>query len=375
MSAVVAPTSPLALAPMPTITSTAQVPTVAAAVVPQVEQVAVPVAVPQVPTEVAALPAVAPVATAEVVAPQAVIPQAEPMQGDLPQRMAISYTGELAAQQAAAAQQAIVAPQVEAVVAPQTSAAPQAPVARPLVDAYVNQLMIPFRQGLSQPGMTVAALNNWLDSGNTLRPEQAAMIKERYYNAYIGMNQQALAAGQASSYTSQDPFVDASPAATQLFIETLISIMRSTFDDGVTTNPWDILGKIQDIASTAQLFGIPQGTTTLPIKVVSGPNTYYHQLTEDQLLGILLYPGELRVQLSLNEVSITRDFLHNLPNSYQEGYVLLNVGDQNYLGHNASLLSGYITGAEWMGKTREEILPLLKISLVKGGQLIPVKIA
>lgn len=362
MSVITASASPIALAPMPTIVSVDAASVTAAPALPVTPVETVPqTAVPMVATQdVVSAPvamAVPEVATVASQSTTVTVPQTEP------QAIAAPALTEMAS--------------VEFTLAmDQQHLMEQTTIVRPLVDAYVNQLVGGITAGLNQPGMTVPSINGWLDTsaGGWFTAEQVANIKQSYVGSYQWAETTAARKlGREPSNISGDPLMDTTPLALQMMIRTIARVIRSNIDDGTTTSPWAILRRMQTIPQVQQMFGIPQGTTTLPVKVVSGPNSYHHQLTEDQVLGILLYPGEQRIQLSLNEQPVTRDFLANLPNSYQEGYVLLSVGEQNYLGHDASILSGYITGAEWAGKTAAEVTAGLKISVVKEGQLLPVK--
>jgi len=291
------------------------------------------------PAVSAAVPAV-PSSDSTQVAPQAVV--------DVPATVDVPVA---ASQEAAVVDVPLeVAPVIDA---PQEVAPRMVPPSvAALVEEYALQLITPLVNGMLRPDLDVNAFEAWLNSGSVFPAEQVARIREKYAN-----NQEQ----------------DTRPV--EKLAEAVVDVVGSEIFSTIDSSPWTILRRIQAIPYIAQLFGIPQGTTTLPVKVVSGPNTYLHQLTEDQVLGILLYPEAINVELSLYDKPITRDFLFNLPNSFQEGYVMLTVGDQNYLGHDASLLSGYISGAEWAGRNPADITSHLKISVVQGGQLVPAKMA
>lgn len=269
-------------------------------------------------------------------------------------------------QEAQAVQEAVPAnEQAPAVTAPVQESAPvnaqaDTSTATPLADVYIAQLLQPFRSGLEQPGMTVPSINSWLETSGILNPQQVAAVRNNYAAGY-----RAAKGGDATT----DVFADPDPNLVKPMVDIIAQVLYAQLKQA---SPWGVLRQAQQMP---QLFGIPSGTTTLPIKVTSGPNVYYHQMTEDQVLGILLYPAELSVQMSLYDYPITRDFLSNMPTSYQEGYVLLTVGEQNYLGHDAGILSGYLTGADWAGKSKNDILPSVHIKLVQNGQLVPVRMA
>ena len=197
---------------------------------------------------------------------------------------------------------------------------------QPATAAYLRTLLAPYHEALTAAD-SIETLTQWVP---LVLPENADEL-----NAAIAE-------------------LDVSQAKIVILL-TLASILVLPHNNLAT--PWDLVKDRSELAT--RLFG--PSSTTVPVLVTVGPNSFTHDLTEEQTYGILFgIENSPEFLISTSGVKITpADYQHLFINPDIGHPFVAVINDEEIFFSTTDFVQGIITAAQWTNRDPHSIITSL----------------